>query len=170
MDIDYNEEAPDQSAPDSRPKAQDNSNLHNYSTTPKSFVNIPPEDPNSAESRALRILKKAGYKNIQQLDWIAQDPDGQWTVIEIKDKELFEPGTNYPHWGAGLDKRQLYLRTQLFEDPGWSTTLIQFVKGTNTYYEADLQDLESSGDYYDTPSGIRIYRLDNYTKGEYQEE
>ena len=131
---------------------------------------VPPEEPDSAESRALRMLKKDGYHNIQQLDWVAQDAEGQWVVVEIKDKELFEPGTNYPQWGAGLDKSQLYLRTQLLENLGWSTKFIHFEKGTSTYYEALLEDLESSGDYYDTPNDIRIYPIEHFTRKEYKED
>jgi len=117
-----------------------------------------------AEEKALKLslefLKRAGYMGIQQLDWIAQK-DGKWEVFEIKQKELFEPGLNFPYWGAGLDKRQLYLRTQLLKDKGVRTYLIVFAKGTDKVYGAYLDELER-GEFYDTPNGIRIYPIDNY--------
>jgi hypothetical protein len=75
---------------------------------------------------------------------------------------LFEPGPNFPHWGAGLNKSQLYLRTQLLNDLGWRTYLLVFVKGTNKAYGAYLDDLEKKGQFYDSPNGIRIYPIANF--------
>ena len=133
----------------------------NYST-----VKNPVNDQNepSAETRALRLLREAGFTAIQQLDWIGKEETGQWAVFEIKDKELFEPGPNFPNWGAGLDKRQLWLRMQLFNDLGWRTYLLVFVKGTDDIYGAYLDELEKKGGYYDTPKRIRIYPITSFTK------
>jgi len=121
------------------------------------------EDVNTSETRALEILRRSGFKNIQQLDWTAKKDD-VWSIFEVKDKELFEPGPNYPHWGAGLNKSQLYLRNQLLEDWGARTYLLVFAKGTTDIYGAYLDELESKGECYDTRNGIRIYPISHFTK------
>lgn len=121
----------------------------------------------SPETKALRLLREAGFQYLQQLDWIGEK-DGQWFAFEIKEKELFEPGPNFPYWGAGLNKSQLYLRTQLLNLLGWRTYLIIFVKGTNkVYFAAYLDELEKKGDFYDTRNGIRIYPISNFSRREY---
>ncbi len=118
-------------------------------------------DQPSAETKALNLLRKAGFTAIQQLDWVGKKDD-EWFVFEIKDKELFEPGSNFPHWGAGLNKNQLYLRTQLLEQLGLRTYLMVYAKGTAMIYGAYLDELEKKGNYYDTPKGIRIYPIDSF--------
>lgn len=119
-------------------------------------------DDQSAETKALWLLKKQGFQAIQQPDLIAKK-DGKWTVFEIKEKELFEPGPNFPHYGAGLNKSQLWLRMQLLKDLAWRTYLINFVPKTGEVYGAYLDELEK-GIFYDSPKGIRIYPIENYTK------
>lgn len=116
-----------------------------------------------AETRALELLKKAGYTAIQQLDWLAKK-NGEWICLEVKCKDLFSPGKNYPHWGAGLNKSQLWLRTQLLEKLGWRTYLIIYVKGTSKVYGAFIDELERKGGFYDTPNGIRIYPLSSFSR------
>ncbi len=113
-----------------------------------------------AETKALNWVKASGYKNIQQLDWLGYK-DGKWVIFEAKGKELFTPGPNYNHWGAGLAESQVWLRTQLLNDLGWRTYLINFVPETDKVYGAYLDELEKKGSYWDT-SGIRIYPLENY--------
>jgi hypothetical protein len=125
------------------------------------LINSEPLDNNiSAETKALELLREAGFNTIQQLDWIGRK-NGDWVIFEVKEKELFKPGTNFPHYGAGLDKSQLYLRTQLLHDFGMRTYLLVFAKGTNGVYGAYLDELEK-GKFYDTPSGIRIYPIQNF--------
>ena len=129
--------------------------------------NIPPKDKPTAETKALGLLRESGFKTIQQLDWIAKDNKGQWVIFEIKDKELFIPGSNFPHYGAGLNKSQLYLRTQLLQDLGFRTYLIIFAKGTNKVYGAYLDELEGKGDFYDSPNSIRIYPISQFEELEW---
>ena len=116
----------------------------------------------SAETKALHLLRECGFTYIQQLDWFAKNDKGEWIVIEVKEKELFTPGSNFPYYGAGLDKSQLYLRTQLLDKLGFRTYLIIFAKGTEKVYGAYLDELEKKGDFYDTPNGIRIYKISNF--------
>ena len=116
----------------------------------------------SAETKALRLLRNMGFEFAQQLDWIGKK-DGEWVVIEVKEKELFEPGANFPYYGAGLNKSQLYLRTQLLHDLGFRTYLLIFAKGTSQVYVGYLDELEQ-GEFYDTRNGIRIYPITNFAR------
>ena len=117
----------------------------------------------SAETKALQLLRKSGFQNIQQLDWVAKNDEGNWVVFEIKEKELFTPGRNWPYFGAGLNKSQLWLRMQLLDDLGWRTYLITFEKGTDKVYGGYLDELERKGGFYDTPiSHIRVYPLTSF--------
>ena len=120
-------------------------------------------DDTESRSRARLLLKSEGYQYIQQPDWIAMK-DGEWTVFEIKDKELFTPGSNFPHYGIGLDRSQIFLRKQIEQGLTLRTALICFVRGTDDVYIAYIDDLEAKGGYYDTPSKIRIYPLSSFEK------
>lgn len=120
-----------------------------------------------AETKALYLLRECGFSYTQQLDWFAKNDKGEWIVIEVKEKELFTPGTNFPHYGAGLDKSQLFLRTKLFEELRLRTYLLIFAKGTNKVYGAYLDELEKNGDFYDTKNGIRIYKISNFEELEW---
>jgi hypothetical protein len=120
----------------------------------------------SAETKALELLKEDGFKTIQQLDWVAKNNKGNWVIFEIKEKELFTPGKNFPYYGTGLNKSQLYLRTQLLKDLELRTYLIVFAKGTKDVYGAYLDELEK-GEFYDTQNGIRIYPLSNFNRKKY---
>jgi len=119
------------------------------------------------ETKARHLLREAGFSYLQQLDWVGKDDKGEWVVFEIKEKELFTPGRNFPHYGAGLNKSQLYLRTKLLDELGFRTYLLIFAKGTNEVYEAYLDELEAKGGFYDSPNGIRIYPIQNFTRKEY---
>lgn len=121
----------------------------------------------SAETKALHLLREYGFSYTQQLDWIGKNDKGEWIVVEVKEKELFTPGRNFPHYGAGLNKSQLYLRTQLLGDKGLRTYLLIFAKGTNQVYGAYLDELEKKADFYDTKNGIRIYPISNFSRREY---
>ena len=114
----------------------------------------------SAETKALWLLRESGFNTIQQLDWIGKKDD-EWFIFEIKEKELFEPGSNFPYWGAGLNKSQLFLRTQLLETIGWRTYLLVFATGIDKVYGGYLDELDK-GIFYDTQKGIRIYPIDSF--------
>ncbi len=115
----------------------------------------------SAEEKALRLLQKWGYEAIQSPDWLARR-DGQWICVEAKGKELWEAGRNFPYFGIGLERKQVYLRKQLLLDWKVRTILINFVPETNLIYGQYLDILEQ-GIHYDTPKqDIRIYPLENY--------
>jgi len=117
----------------------------------------------SAETKALILLRNMGFEFVQQLDWIGKK-DGEWVVFEIKEKELYTPGKDFPYYGAGLNKAQLYLRTRLLQDLRLRTYLLMFAKGTNKVYAGYLDELERKGDFYDTKNRIRIYPLSSFTK------
>lgn len=121
------------------------------------------ESQETAETKALKLLRESGFTAIQQLDMIGRNNVGQWVVFEIKDKSLFEPGINFPQWGAGLNKSQLWLRTRLLQELHLRTYLLIFAKGTDQTYGAYLDELEKSS-HYDTPGRIRIYPLGSFTK------
>lgn len=117
-----------------------------------------------AENQARLLLKAEGYQYIQGPDWMAKNPNGEWEVHEVKYKEFFEPGNNFPHWGAGLNIGQVMAREQLRLGLGIRTRLFVFGKGVNTgeCYTAFLDELESKGQFYDTKNRIRIYPINSY--------
>src|SRR3972149_6288767 len=119
-------------------------------------------DELSSETKALFLLRELGYLGIQQLDWIAKK-DGEWVIFEIKEKDLWTPGDNFPHWATGLDISQLKLRTRIQEELGFRTYLLTFQKGTNNVYGAYLDELEAQGGYHDTPARIRLYPVSCFT-------
>ena len=115
------------------------------------------------------MLKKSGHRNIQDFDFIVQDIHGNRVNIEIKGKRLYEPGPGFPHFGIGLNKSQLWLRTQLLKDKGERTILINYVEETDYIYAAYLDELEK-GFYYDTPKEkIRVYPVDNFKTAKFAE-
>ena len=115
-------------------------------------------DINNSEQKAWSLLKKWGFE-IQQLDWIGRK-NNNWTIFEIKERELFQPP---PFLGTGLDKRQLYLRTELLNDKGLRTILLVYEKGTDKVYWQYIDVLEK-GEYFDTKKKIRIYPIDNFKR------
>jgi len=62
-----------------------------------------------------------------------------------------------------LDKRQLYLRTELLNDKGLRTILLVYEKGTDKVYWQYIDVLEK-GEYFDTKKKIRIYPIDNFKR------
>jgi hypothetical protein len=120
-----------------------------------------PQSP--AESKARDLLKFAGYDCLQQLDWLGRK-DNQYTVFEVKERELYYPDQDFPHWGTGLDLSQLWLRSQILKHLKLRTYLLVFEKDTDNVYGEYLDVLENRGGYYDTPKKIRIYPIDHFTK------
>ena len=117
-----------------------------------------------AETKALHLLRKWGFSYVQQIDWLAKNDNGEWLAVEVKDKELFTPGSNFPHYGIGLNRAQLFLRHKLLEELGFRTYLINFVPGTDEVYGAYLDELEGKGKFFDSKNHIRIYPLSSFTK------
>lgn len=122
-------------------------------------------DDIESRERAMNFLRGKGWQYIQQPDWCAVNGD-DWTVVEVKNKDLFTPGNNFPHFGIGLDKSQLFLRRKFQEGTGLRTYLINFVPDTDEGYGAYLDELDEKGGYYDTPGKIRIYPLEHFEKFE----
>jgi len=120
-------------------------------------------DDTESKSKARLLLKEKGYQYIQAPDWVAANGD-EWFVVEVKDKELWEPGSNFPQWGIGLDKSQIFLRNKFQEGTGLRTYLLCYVKGTDDVYGAFLSELEGKGGYHDTPNKIRVYPLEHFKK------
>ena len=111
-----------------------------------------------SEIKARKILIKLGWQ-VQQLDWIG-DKDGQWTIFEVKTRELFTPP---PFLGTGLDKRQIYLRNRLKDELKLRTLLVVFIKNSDDIYWQYLDVLEE-GRHFDTKNDIRIYPIENFIK------
>jgi hypothetical protein len=115
-----------------------------------------------AEKKARLFLKKFGVNNIQQLDWLVKLND-KYFIVEVKERELYSPP---PFYGTGLDIRQLNLRLQVYNDLGIDTILIVFEKNTNNVYVQKISILEQ-GEHHDTKNKIRIYKIDNFNKYNY---
>lgn len=121
--------------------------------------------PITPEKRSLDLLRRSGFQYIQQIDWLCKSPNGRWVAIEVKDKDLFIPGSNFPHYGTGLELRQLYLRRQIREELGIPAYLLELSKSPDTVYFASLNDLEKQGVYYDClKEKTRIYPLEHFVK------
>ena len=120
-------------------------------------------DDSASRARARLMLMDKGYQYIQQPDWIAEK-DGEWTFFEIKEKDLFTPGRNFPHFGYGLDISQIFLRKKAQGGLTPRTYLLCFVKDKPDVYGSYIDELEAKGGYYDTPSKIRIYPLTSFDK------
>jgi hypothetical protein len=131
--------------------------MSNNSTT----ISTLPQSP--AEYKALLLLRQAGYDRLQQIDFLCHK-DGQWMVTEVKERELYQPGANFPHYGTGLDISQLWLREQLRQSLGLRTYLLVYEKGTDNIYGQFLDVLEKQGDYFDTRNHIRIYPITHFTQ------
>lgn len=109
------------------------------------------------EKEALILFKKLGFE-VQSPDWVAIK-NNQCFIIEAKYKERFKPP---PFEGHGLDKRQIYLRTNLFKKTKIRTYLIVFEKDSNNIFASYLDELEE-GEYFDTKNDIRIYPLYSFS-------
>jgi len=121
-------------------------------------------DDTESRSKARLLLKEKGYQYVQSPDWVGVNGD-DWTAVEVKAKELYTPDDDFPHYGIGLNKSQLFLRKKLQEGTGIRTYLLCFVKGTNDIYGAFLDELEAKGVYHDTPiKNIRVYPLEFFEK------
>lgn len=120
-------------------------------------------DDTESRSKARLLLKGGGWGYIQSPDWVAANGD-EWVVVEVKEKELWEPGTNFPKYGIGLDNSQIFLRNKFQEGTGLRTYLLCYVKGTDDVYGAFLNELEAKGGYYDTKNKIRVYPLEHFKK------
>ncbi len=132
-----------------------------YNTSPKTTVNTPKD----AETKGLHLLRELGYEARQSPDWLATK-NGQWVCIEVKCKELFEPGHNFPHRSAGLAKVQLNRRQKLLHDLSIRTYLLVYEKGTDAVYGGWLDELEAKNEFFDTPiNNIRVYPIKNFSKG-----
>lgn len=121
-------------------------------------------DDTESRSKARLLLKENGYQYVQAPDWICIYGD-DWTAVEVKEKELYTPDENFPYFGIGLNKSQLFLRKKLQEGTGMRTYLMCFIKGANDIYGAFLDELEAKGVYRDTPvQNIRVYPLEFFEK------
>ena len=95
-------------------------------------------DDSASRAKARLLLKDKGYQYVQAPDWVCVNGD-DWTVVEVKEKELFTPGSNFHHYGIGLDRSQLFLRKKLQEGTGFRTYLLNFVPDTEDIYGAYLR-------------------------------
>lgn len=139
-----------------------------YTTNVNTCAKCAAREAKERAERAVKVVldlsKKAGFKNIQQPDLIAQDDKEKWICLEVKGKQLFTPDRNFHYEGIGLDQRQLYLRTKLRELLGWPTYLINYVEETNDIYVGNLAELDRGIHYDTTKADIRIYPISSFKK------
>ena len=121
-------------------------------------------DDSASRAKARLLLYELGYRSLGQFDWVAKK-DGKWTVFEVKEKRLYTPDQEFPHYGIGLNKTQLWQRLEYYKDTGLRTYIICFIKGTDDVYGGFLDELEAKGIYCDTPKqNIRVYPLEFFEK------
>ena len=113
------------------------------------------------EQMARELLKKWGFHNHQQIDWIVKDEsDDSFFIVEVKHKEKF---LSPPFDGHGLPINQIILRQQLMDKFGIKTLLLIFDTKDNHVYYQWLNELEQ-GKYFDTKKNIRIYNINSFNK------
>lgn len=95
---------------------------------------------------------------IFQADWMVKK-DGNWYVVEVKHKEMFQPP---PFYGHGLDIRQVKARMGFLEDTG-IRCLFLVIDLDGTVYWQWLDVLETTP-YFDTRNGVRVYDIKYFTK------
>lgn len=116
----------------------------------------PVSDGSAAEERTRKIFKAQGFQ--VQIPDLVVSKDGKAMCVEVKDKA--EPFSPPPFWGHGLDKSQIWLRTQLLEQTGMRTYLIVYEKSGRIYGQY-LDKLEA-GSFFDTRKGVRIYPIEAF--------
>ena len=109
------------------------------------------------EKIARDILKQNGF-NVFGGDWIAQNKNGDYFLIEVKNKELYNPP---PFLGTGLNIYQVIARQKFKEKTGIRTILFTRDKEKGICYWQFLDVLEQ-GEKHDTKNKIRIYRITNF--------
>lgn len=103
------------------------------------------------------LIDKFFIDNLFQADWIV-NKNGKYYVIEVKNKELFEPP---PFYGQGLDIRQVKARIKFYKDTGIRCLFLVISKPENKIFWNWLDELEKT-QYYDTKNSIRIYNINNF--------
>ena len=116
-------------------------------------------DGRYGEVAARLWLKKKGF-SVFQVDWIAQDKDGQYYTVECKHQEMYEPP---PFAGHGLPIWQMRRRLQFQLGTGVRAILAILDKKTNEWLWQYLDILEL-GEYYDTQgkSPRRVYPINSF--------
>ena len=111
------------------------------------------------EQQARILLKARGFE-LQSPDWLGTNPEGKWICFEIKKKERFMPP---PFGGHGLDAKQVYLRTKLFNETGIRTYLMIFEVPTGLIFGNYLDSLEQ-GEKFITKNNIIVYPLTSFSQ------
>jgi hypothetical protein len=109
------------------------------------------------------FLESSGCQFVQRPDFMCALPNGQWIIVEVKDKELFTPGSNFPYFATGCDRSQLWLRKQLLEKQNIRTFLLTYVPGTEDVYGQFVDELQK-GEHFDTTK-TRVYPIERFAHG-----
>ena len=116
------------------------------------------EQGKEGEKKAYHLLKSMGYYNIQSPDWLA-GKNGEWIIFEVKNKNRY---TNPD--AQGLNKRQFYLRQQLFNKTGLRTYLLIFEPDTTEIYGQYLDVLEKCESFETKKGEIKMWELKHYNR------
>ncbi len=113
------------------------------------------EKGREGEDKARRLLKKLGYTEIFQPDWVFLS--NKWTLLEVKNQDIFLPP---PFYGHGLPLYQVirYLRFQ--KDTGLRCILMVFDE--NAIYWQYLDVLHSREKYITHTKSRCVYPLYNF--------
>ena len=110
------------------------------------------------------IVKKGNLH--QQLDWVVEGENGEWHILEVKNKDIFTKGDNFGYDATGLNNYQVSLRMKLYKKMGIRTKLLHICKNDeNKTYWQYLDVLESipEEEKYITPiSNIKLYNLERF--------
>lgn len=110
------------------------------------------------EKLARLFLKKLGFNNLMQLDWVGKK-NGKHYQFEVKCKEYFKSGGDCKFDGHGLNKYQANARINFYNKTGIRCGFIVFDNG-KAYYQ--WLDVLLKGEKFETRNGILIFPLKNF--------
>lgn len=117
----------------------------------------------AGEEWARLWLKDRGYR-VFQPDWIAEDLDGHYTLVEVKNQALFMPP---PFFGHGLPPYQVRDRLRFGRATGVPALLLVRDKESGESFHQFLDVLEEGPKFMTNGASPRVvYPLTSFEGGE----
>jgi hypothetical protein len=119
-------------------------------------------DRERGERRVLRWVYRRDFTAFQA-DWIVMSPMGQRYLLEVKCQEPWEPDLQWPHYGYGLDPRQVTARLLFERDSGIPAVFVD--KLSDEVYWQFFAELQHSDYHVSSRRGLRIYPREAFHRG-----
>tara|TARA_Y100000034_G_scaffold129233_1_gene185320 strand:+ start:3764 stop:4174 length:411 start_codon:yes stop_codon:yes gene_type:complete len=120
------------------------------------------------EHKVWKMLKEEGVKPFSP-DWIIWNKENKLEFVEVKDKEKFEAGSNFPYDGQGLDYHQFKNYMECYHKFGIRTRFICFDEEEKCIYYSylDVLDKTPKNEKIYLPSKIIVFAYKNFKKGDW---